>query len=79
MFSFYAIAFEPFLLLTLIYVLAKFLDSATGQNQLRQRKNIAIGVGLLFLVNFLYFLPLYLGTPIAHSSWQDRMWFGSWI
>jgi dolichyl-phosphate-mannose--protein O-mannosyl transferase len=79
MFSFYAIAFEPFFLLTLIYVLAKFLDSATGQNQLRHRKNIAIGVGLLFLVNFLYFLPLYLGTPIAHSSWQDRMWFGSWI
>ena len=79
MFSFYTIAFEPFLLMTLIYVLAKFLNSARDEHQLRNRKNIAIGIGLLFLVNFLYFLPLYLGTPIAHNSWQDRMWFGSWI
>jgi hypothetical protein len=79
MFAFYAMAFEPFFLLTLIFVLAKFLNSARDAQQLRLRKNIAVGVGLLFLLNFLYFLPLFLGTSIPHSSWLDRMWLWSWI
>ena len=79
MFAFYATAFEPFFLLTLIFVLAKFLNSARDAHQLRLRKNIAVGVGLLFLLNFLYFLPLFLGTSIPHSSWLDRMWLWSWI
>ena len=70
MFSFYAIAFEPFLLLALVYLLSKVF---------RNQKQIAVAFGALVLLNFLYFLPLYLGTPISYNSWQDHMWLPSWI
>ena len=70
MFSFYAIAFEPFILLTLVYVLSKILKN--------QRK-MAVAFTSIVLINFLYFLPIFLGLPITYNSWHDRMWLPSWI
>ena len=70
MFSFYAIAFEPFILLTLVYLLSKVL---------KHQRRIAISIGAIVLVNFLYFLPIFLGLPITYNSWHDRMWLPSWI
>ena len=70
MFSFYAIAFEPFLLLTLVYLMTKVP---------RYQKRIVIAFSVLALVNFLYFLPIFLGTPISYNSWHDHMWLPSWI
>jgi dolichyl-phosphate-mannose--protein O-mannosyl transferase len=70
MFSFYAIAFEPFLLLTLVYVLSKIVKN--------QRKIAAI-FSAIVLTNFLYFLPIFLGLTITYNSWHDRMWLPSWI
>ena len=70
MFSFYAIAFEPFLLLTIVYVFSKITRNARA---------LIIIFGLIVLINFLYFLPLYLGTPISYNSWHDHMWLPSWI
>jgi len=70
MFSFYTIAFEPFILLTLAYVLSKIVKN--------QRK-IATVFASIVLVNFLYFLPIFLGLVITYNSWRDRMWLSSWI
>ena len=70
MFSFYAIAFEPFLLLTIVYVFNKIP---------RNQRQITLIFGAVVLANFLYFLPLYLGTPISYNSWHDHMWLPSWI
>ena len=70
MFSFYAVAFEPFLLLTLVYLLRKIV---------RYQRRIAIIFTAIVLVNFLYFLPIFLGLPITYNSWSDRMWLPSWI
>ena len=70
MFSFYAVAFEPFLLLTLVYLLGKIV---------RYQRRIAIIFTAIVLVNFLYFLPIFLGLPITYNSWSDRMWLPSWI
>ena len=79
MFTFYTISFEPFLLLLLIYILDKYLSGAGSEKELRKRKGIAIGIGFIFLINFLYFLPLYYGVSITYNSWLDHMWFSSWI
>lgn len=70
MFSFYTIAFEPFLLLTLVYLVSKIVKN--------QRK-ILIAISTIVLLNFLYFLPIFLGIPITYNSWRDRMWLPSWI
>ncbi|MEJ6626969.1 MAG: phospholipid carrier-dependent glycosyltransferase [Actinomycetes bacterium] len=70
MFSFYAVAFEPFILLTLVFVVSKIVKT--------QRKVAAILVAIV-LANFLYFLPIFLGLPLTYNSWHDRMWLPSWI
>ena len=70
MFSFYTIAFEPFILLTLVYLLSKVVKN--------QRK-IATVFASIVLINFLYFLPIFLGLVITYNSWRDRMWLPSWI
>jgi dolichyl-phosphate-mannose--protein O-mannosyl transferase len=70
MFSFYTIAFEPFILLTLVYVFSKIV---------KNQKKIATIFGAIVLVNFLYFLPIFLGLVITYNSWRDRMWLPSWI
>jgi dolichyl-phosphate-mannose--protein O-mannosyl transferase len=70
MFSFYAVAFEPFLLLTVVYLLSKIV---------RYQRRIAIIFTAIVLVNFLYVLPIFLGLPITYNSWADRMWLPSWI
>ena len=79
MFTFYVISFEPFLILILIYLLSKYLNSAQDYNQLRRRKIFAIVIGVIYLINFLYFAPLYYGVNISYNSWLDHMWFSSWI
>jgi dolichyl-phosphate-mannose--protein O-mannosyl transferase len=79
MFTFYVISFEPFLILTLIYLLSVFLNNARDESQLRQRKLIAMTFGAIYLINFLYFLPLYYGITIPYNSWLDHMWISSWI
>ncbi|PZT72262.1 hypothetical protein DNK56_04320 [Streptomyces sp. AC1-42W] len=32
-----------------------------------------------FQRGFIYFWPLYTGTPIPEDSWRDRMWLDTWI
>jgi dolichyl-phosphate-mannose--protein O-mannosyl transferase len=70
MFSFYTIAFEPFILLTLVYLLSKIV---------KNQRRIATVFASIVLVNFLYFLPIFLGLVITYNSWRDRMWLPSWI
>ena len=73
-FTFYAIVFQPFLILALVYcaqmVLTKF-----------GRKGLITIASLFILIalNFAYFLPLYMGDLITYEAWRARMWFPSWI
>lgn len=75
-FSFYAIIFEPFLILALIYCAHRLL-MIPGR-----RRDVTIGLGIFLLVlalNFFYFLPLFNATPLTYDSWLARMWLPSWI
>jgi dolichyl-phosphate-mannose--protein O-mannosyl transferase len=79
MFSFYAIAFEPFLILVLVYTFSKLLQSATSARGVMVRQ-VAIGVFVgVVALNFLYFLPLYTGASIPYSAWHARIWLPSWF
>lgn len=80
-FSFYAIIFEPFLILALIYCAKSFL---TAQRRKSDRAYLLgeislLSIFLILLANFIYFLPLYLGQVITYEAWQAHMWFASWI
>jgi dolichyl-phosphate-mannose--protein O-mannosyl transferase len=73
-FSFYAIVFEPFLILALVYV-TRLLMSSYGKTG----EIVVISLLILIAVNFIYFLPLYLGDLITYDDWHARMWFTNWI
>ena len=75
-FYFYSIAFEPYLILALIYVMSKALEN----QELRgvRKKYALVTIGLIGLT-FAYFLPLYVGSVLPYQDWYARMWFPSWI
>jgi len=78
-FNFYSIAFEPFLILIIIYVLAKFLEPNENGEISKRRRYVSYGFLVIIVLNFLYFLPLYLGTVISYQHWSSLMWLPSWI
>ena len=79
MFTFYAIAFEPFVVLLIVFALSKFLerDSYGVVPKIRLYATY-VYLGLV-AITFLYFLPLYIGSVISYSAWYQHMWFPSWI
>ena len=76
MFSFYSIAFEPFIILIICYVISKFLESDESR---RIRTRIVYGYLGLIVLCFIYFSPLYFGVTITYSDWLHHMWIPSWI
>ncbi|MFI9363500.1 dolichyl-phosphate-mannose--protein mannosyltransferase [Kitasatospora sp. NPDC053057] len=79
-FSFYMVVLVPFLCLAVAQMLGAILGPA-GCSPERRRYG-AIGAGLIVLAIvgcFAFFYPLYTAEVIPMSSWQDRMWFTSWI
>ena len=73
-FTFYAIVFQPFLILALVYAARAIMSTFT-----RSGEFIVAGLFLLIFLNFVYFLPIYLGDVITYDAWKSRMWFPSWI
>ena len=75
-FSFYAIVFEPFLILAIIYcAYVALLHFKNSRNTY-----IFIGfIGVVIFINFIYFLPLFTGDVITYDAWRARMWLPSWI
>ena len=75
-FSFYAIVFQPFLILAIIYC------AYVALIHFKNSRNIYIFTGIIgvsIFINFIYFLPLFTADVITYDSWQARMWLPSWI
>jgi len=72
MFSFYAVTISPFLILALVYMISKLMQSGV------KRELIYIFVFFIF-INFIYFLPIFTGLEIPYAAWLNRMWLPSWI
>jgi len=79
-FFFYALSFEPFLILAITMCLGLILGS-TRASPLRRGAGAAIAGGYLLVVvlNFFYLYPVLAAKVIPYSSWHARMWFSSWI
>ena len=75
-FYFYAIAFQPFLILAICYVATKFLEAP--ETRVR-RQQIAVSAVGLVVICFLYFLPIYIGSVLTYDAWYARMWLTNWI
>jgi dolichyl-phosphate-mannose--protein O-mannosyl transferase len=75
-FSFYAIVFEPFLILAIIY--CAYVALLHFENK-RNIYTILGLIGLVIFINFIFFLPVFTGDVITYDSWQARMWLPSWV
>jgi dolichyl-phosphate-mannose-protein mannosyltransferase len=75
-FTFYAIVFEPFVILALVYCANKFLGAPPWP---RKKKVVIAIIVILIAANFLYFLPIFNGSVLSYSQWHYRMWLPSWI
>jgi dolichyl-phosphate-mannose-protein mannosyltransferase len=71
-FYFYAIAIFPFIVLSLINVFNWALN-----NQMNRK--LIYGFVIVVGINFLYFLPIFIGLNIPYVDWLARMWLPSWI
>ena len=75
-FSFYAIIFEPFMIVAIVYCSKLLLDSGLKPVV---SQSIVGGIFALILLCFLFFIPLFTGQIITYEDWRLRMWFDSWI
>ncbi|MHA7292251.1 dolichyl-phosphate-mannose--protein mannosyltransferase [Arthrobacter sp. HLT1-21] len=79
-FFFYAIAFQPFLILALTYCLGLVLGRP--QDRPRRRRLGLVLVGLFVAAAVLlsaFFLPVWTAELIPYDQWRLRMWMPSWI
>lgn len=83
-FCFYVIAFEPFIILIIVYVLKLFLEPRSVETEKRWRipqvrRWLCYGYILVIVANFFYFFPLFMGSTITYAHWSQLMWLESWI
>ncbi len=80
MFFFYAVSFEPFLVLALVYCLGLVLGR---QDDPLWRRRSGVYLVVLFLAAALllsaFFYPLWTAETMPYQEWRYRMWMPSWI
>jgi dolichyl-phosphate-mannose--protein O-mannosyl transferase len=79
-YNFYAIAFTPWVVLALTYVLGLILGCSDAPRQRRIRGAALSGVLVVAaILVFAWFLPIYTARVIPRADWAARMWLPSWI
>jgi dolichyl-phosphate-mannose--protein O-mannosyl transferase len=79
-FFYYALEFEPFLIICIVLCLGLILGPATARVSRRAIGSVLVGVYVLaVLVLFWYFYPILAGKIIPYSDWLSHMWYSGWI
>jgi dolichyl-phosphate-mannose-protein mannosyltransferase len=79
-YSFYAVAFVPWLAMALAYALGMVLGRSDAREGRRRWGAVMAGaVVVTAVLTFWYFLPILSAEVIPNSDWRDRMWLTSWI
>ena len=79
-YSFYTVAFEPWVIFAVVFVLGLALGPVSASRRRREIGLYAVGAYcLLTLALFAFFWPIYTAQVIPQSQWSARMWFPSWI
>jgi dolichyl-phosphate-mannose-protein mannosyltransferase len=79
-FYYYAVAFEPFLIIAITLCLGLIIGPAGASPARRVTGSVVAGGYLLaVLADFAYLYPVLAAQVIPYSSWYARMWFHSWI
>ena len=79
-FTFYSVAFVPFLVLALALMLGTWLGPEDASA--RRRTGGAIAVGLFLMIALAaswFFYPIWTGELMPWNAWHIRMWFPTWV
>ncbi|MGO3315334.1 MAG: dolichyl-phosphate-mannose--protein mannosyltransferase, partial [Brachybacterium tyrofermentans] len=78
-FTFYAVVFEPWLILCLAYVLGLLIGPARADSERRLAGGLFAGSLLVLIVLVsAFFWPIWTGEVIDLEQWRYRMWLPSW-
>ncbi|MGH3413938.1 MAG: dolichyl-phosphate-mannose--protein mannosyltransferase [Marmoricola sp.] len=79
-FSYYAMLFEPFLVLGATMLLGTILGRGRGHTP---RRTVGAGVAgavvVAVVLNFAWFWPIYTNGLLTNAQWLQRIWFKRWI
>jgi dolichyl-phosphate-mannose-protein mannosyltransferase len=79
-FFFYALEFEPFLIISITLCLGLIIGSSRASTTRRTVGAAVAGAYLLgVLLNFAYLYPIIAGQVIPYTSWLSHMWYHGWI
>jgi dolichyl-phosphate-mannose--protein O-mannosyl transferase len=79
-FYYYALEFEPFMILCIVLCLGLLIGPATASLLRRAFGSVlAGGYVLAALILFWYFYPILSDKVIPYSSWLSHMWYAGWI
>lgn len=79
-FFFYAIAYEPFMILGITMVLGMVMGKLSDPPWRRQQGALFAGIFIvLAVVLSAYFYPIWTSELIPFEYWRDHMWLPSWI
>jgi dolichyl-phosphate-mannose-protein mannosyltransferase len=79
-FYYYALEFEPFLIICIVLCLGLIMGPASAWWVRRAIGSALVGIYVLaVLVLFWYFYPILAGKIIPYSDWLSHMWYSGWI
>jgi dolichyl-phosphate-mannose--protein O-mannosyl transferase len=79
-FYYYAVSFEPFLIIAITLCLGLIIGPARASPGRRALGAVVAGAYLMtVLASFAYLYPILTARVIPYSAWLSRMWFRSWI
>jgi dolichyl-phosphate-mannose-protein mannosyltransferase len=79
-FFYYALEFEPFLILCIVLCLGLIIGPVTASLARRAVGSAVVGAYVLaVLALFWYFYPIWAGKIIPYSDWLSHMWYHGWI
>lgn len=79
-YTFYSVAFVPWVVLGVVYVLGLIAGQSTDSPQRRRLGLILVSAYVITAVAvFAFFFPVYTAQLIPYEHWSWRMWLPSWI
>lgn len=79
-FTFYSVAFVPWVVLAVVYLLAFVLGPRGASDRRRHLGLLGWAASMVLAIGvFAFFWPIYVADVIPKDDWALRMWFRSWI
>lgn len=78
-FSFYSIAFEPWIILALVAAIKEINERLPERISRKTRKSALALFITIIGANFVYHSPIFLAITLSYDHWRSLMWLHSWI